>query len=131
MNEAIEKADGIVFCPSNPWVSIDPILALLHFQTTEKCTAPVVAVSPIIAGKTVKGPAAKMFSEMGIIPSALAVSEHYRNILSGFILDIVDKDLEPEIRKQNILPFSTNTIMKSRDDRCRLAQDVLNLFHNL
>ena len=76
--EAIESADAIVICPSNPWVSIDPILRI--FPKIEK---PVFAVSPIIGGETVKGPAAKMYRELGIEPSAFAVANHYRDLIIG------------------------------------------------
>jgi LPPG:FO 2-phospho-L-lactate transferase len=87
-------------------------------------TKTVLAVSPIIGGRTVKGPAAKMFTELGIQPSALAVARHYADLLSGFILDIIDNDLA----KKFTIPITlTRTIMKTRDDRRRLAQDVLNL----
>jgi len=125
--DAIENADGIVFCPSNPWVSIDPILALpgIRSALTTKC---VVAVSPIINGRTIKGPAAKMYAEMGIRPSALAVAHHYDKLLTGFVMDASDVNLSKEIS----IPFiSTNTVMKTEDDRRRLAEDVLNLIQNL
>lgn len=125
--EAIEQADGIVVCPSNPWVSIDPILAVTGFRSTlaEKL---VIAVSPIIGGQTVKGPAAKMFTELGVQPSALAVALHYGKILSGFILAGVDENLVHNI---SIPTLVTNILMKNKDDRRRLAQDVLNLFQTL
>jgi LPPG:FO 2-phospho-L-lactate transferase len=121
--EAIEKADTIVLCPSNPWVSIDPILALRNIRTALALKT-VVAVSPIIAGQTIKGPAAKMFAEQGLEPSALAVAHHYEDFLSGFIMDIKDKEQAKELSIQVTV---TQIIMKTRDDRCRLAQDVLNL----
>jgi LPPG:FO 2-phospho-L-lactate transferase len=121
--EAIEKADAVVLCPSNPWVSIDPILALasLHSALYVKT---VVAVSPIIGGQTVKGPAAKMCTELGVQPSAVAVARHYAGLLSGFVLDIIDAAMAREF---SIPVFITHTLMKTRDDRRRLAQDVLNL----
>jgi LPPG:FO 2-phospho-L-lactate transferase len=120
--EAIEEADAVVFCPSNPWVSIDPILALVGFRKA-LATKIVLAVSPIIGGQTFKGPAAKMFTEMGIEPSALAVAQHYADLLSGFILDSVDTKLASEL---SIPVTITHTIMNSRDVRRSLAQDVLN-----
>src|SRR5215207_4520152 len=90
---AVRSADAILICPSNPWVSIDPILKVIP-----KIEKPVIAVSPIIGGQTVKGPAAKMYRELGIEPSALAVANHYRGLAAGFVLDTVDKQLEGEIR---------------------------------
>lgn len=129
--EAIEKADAVVICPSNPWVSVDPILKTLkNLEIFEsKC---MIAVSPIIGGKTVKGPAAKMFAELGIEPSALAVARHYGSpLLTGFILDTVDADLMEAVSALTIVPFSTNTIMNLSDNRRKLAQDVLNFIQRL
>jgi len=125
--DAFEQSDAVVFCPSNPWVSIDPILAIPGIRTaiTKKCT---VAVSPLINGHAVKGPAAKMFLEMGIPPSVSAIAQHYENLLSGFILDIHDSNLSSELK----IPFlTTNTLMKTSDDRQHLAEDVLHLIENL
>jgi LPPG:FO 2-phospho-L-lactate transferase len=129
--EAIESADAIVICPSNPWVSIDPILrviplipALLPKGEGKK----IVAVSPIIGGKAVKGPAAKMYSELGIEPSALAVAEHYRGLLSGFVSDSVDSELSLKISVKTLV---TDTLMKNLTDRTRLAMDVLNFIGSL
>jgi LPPG:FO 2-phospho-L-lactate transferase len=118
--EAIQSADAIIICPSNPWVSIDPILRIL--KRVEK---PVFAVSPIIGGETVKGPAAKMYRELGIEPSALAVARHYCDLISGFVLDELDKRLEDEIRSLNMRTHVTNTLMKSHDNRKQLAMDIL------
>ena len=116
----IRSADAIVICPSNPWVSIDPILQII--KTDEK---PVFAVSPIIGGETIKGPAAKMFRELGIQPSALAVAQHYCDLTTGFVFDTIDRHLEGEIRSLNMRTFVTNTLMKSHDDRKRLAVGIL------
>jgi LPPG:FO 2-phospho-L-lactate transferase len=118
--EAIQSADAIIICPSNPWVSIDPILRVIN-----RIEKPVVAVSPILGGQTVKGPAAKMYRELGIEPSALAVARHYCNLATGFVLDRVDKQLEGEIRSLNMGTLVTNTLMKSHDDRKALAGQIL------
>jgi LPPG:FO 2-phospho-L-lactate transferase len=125
--ESIQNADAVVFCPSNPWVSIDPILAVKGLRPAIALKT-VVAVSPIIGGQTIKGPAAKMFTELGIRPSAVAVARHYGNLLSGYILDIIDANLASEI----MIPCNiTQTLMKNRDDRRHLAQDVLNFIQTL
>jgi LPPG:FO 2-phospho-L-lactate transferase len=118
--ESIQSADAIVICPSNPWVSVDPILRVLN-----RIDKPVVAISPIIGGQTVKGPAAKMYRELGIEPSALAVARHYCDLATGFVLDHVDKQLEGEIRSLHMRTFVTNTLMNSHDDRKQLAIEVL------
>ncbi len=121
--EALESADAIVICPSNPWVSVDPILRVI-----QRINKPVIAVSPIIGGKTVKGPAAKMYEELGIEPSALAVAKHYRTLLSGFVLDTVDAHLSEEINTKTLV---TDTLMNNLTDRARLATDVLNFIGSM
>lgn len=134
--EAIESADAIVICPSNPWVSVDPILRVLRpapqpLSPGERgwgAGKKVIAVSPIIGGKTVKGPAAKMFAELGIAPSAPAVAEHYRGLLSGFVLDSIDAELSIKISVKTLI---TDTLMKNLADRARLAMDVLHFVGSL
>ncbi|MBL8079363.1 MAG: 2-phospho-L-lactate transferase [Anaerolineales bacterium] len=124
--DAIDKADAVVICPSNPWVSIDPILKVI-----KKISKPVIAISPIIGGKTVKGPAAKMYEELGIEPSALAVAEHYRHLLTGYVLDQVDSELQESVNRLHIKPFVTDTLMNHLTDRARLANDVLHFIGSL
>jgi LPPG:FO 2-phospho-L-lactate transferase len=82
-------------------------------------------VSPIIAGRTVKGPAAKMYAELGIEPSALAVARHYETLLEGMLIDRLDAELTEEIESLGIRVREENTLMKTREDRIRLANDVL------
>jgi LPPG:FO 2-phospho-L-lactate transferase len=118
---AINHADLIVICPSNPWVSIDPILKLKGFWEALDGKK-VVAVSPIIQGNTIKGPAAKMYQELGIIPSALAVFKHYADILSAFVMDDLDSELAENI---SVPVLVTDTIMKNKQDRSNLAKKVV------
>ena len=121
---ALQQADLIVICPSNPWVSIDPILSLsglreiLHQKT-------IVAVSPIIGGEAVKGPAAKMFRELSIDPTPASVAAHYAPVLTALVMDQVDDHLEETVRSERVDVLITDTIMKSRDDRARLAKETL------
>lgn len=124
--EALESADVVILCPSNPWVSIDPIL-----RVVKQIKKPVVAVSPIIGGEAVKGPAAKMYKELGIEPSALAVAKHYHTILKGFVLDNADKKYIEQVETMQIKTRVTDTIMKNVEDRARLAQDVLHFAGSL
>ena len=124
--EAIQSADAVVFCPSNPWVSIDPILRII-----QKIEKPIFAVSPIIGGQTVKGPAAKMYSELGIEPSAFAVANHYRNLLTGFVLDKTDEELIESVKGLNIQTCVTYTLMKSHEDRKQLASEVINFIEEV
>ena len=125
--EAIEAADGVVICPSNPWVSIGPILAVSPYRKILG-SKPIVAVSPIVGGKAIKGPAAKMYQELGIQPSALAVAEQYREFMSGFVLDEMDRDQVEAIAALNVTCHVTQTVMSSTGDRIRLAEEVLGLF---
>jgi LPPG:FO 2-phospho-L-lactate transferase len=130
VHEAIHSADAIVVCPSNPWVSIDPILRVLSPLPLGKGPRVRVAVSPILGGETVKGPAAKMYRELGIEPSALAVANHYRGLVSGFVIDTIDKDLQSGIMELGMQVLVTNTLMNSHDDRSRLAQELLGFIGN-
>ena len=128
--EAIDQADAVVFCPSNPWVSIDPILAVAGIKSA--CEAkPVVAVSPIIGGDVIKGPAAKMYRELGIQPSALAVAQHYTDLLAGFVFDAVDEQFESSIQEIGVSTLVTNAIMKDEAGRHRLAKDMIDFVDSI
>jgi LPPG:FO 2-phospho-L-lactate transferase len=122
--EAIRDADIIVICPSNPWVSIDPILAVPGLRNAIMLR-PTIAVSPIIGGQALKGPAAKMFADLGLEPSALSVARHYEDLLSGFVLDRVDASLTEQIRKLDIAILATDTIMKTPAKRVEFAKEVI------
>lgn len=130
VHDALEMADLIVICPSNPWVSIDPILALPGIRPALAARA-VVGVSPIIGGQAMKGPAAKMYAELGIEPSALAVAEHYTGLLDGFLFDQVDADLAPQITALGLQIHTTDSIMRTTEDRCQLAKEALELGERL
>ncbi|HML10252.1 MAG TPA: 2-phospho-L-lactate transferase [Stellaceae bacterium] len=117
------KLWAVVICPSNPFISIDPILAVPGVrQALRDCRAPVVVVSPIIGGKAVKGPAAKMMEELGLPVDAAAVAGHYRDFLDAYIADEVDRDAVAGLD----LPVAlTRTLMITLDDREALARAVL------
>ena len=121
---ALQSADLVIIAPSNPWVSIDPILAVPGYRSV-LLKKPVIAVSPLVGGKALKGPAAKMYLELGIQPSAAAVANHYRDFLGGFVLDNVDRDQLEKIERWRIIPLVTDIIMKDRQDRVRLAGELL------
>jgi LPPG:FO 2-phospho-L-lactate transferase len=127
--EAIRQAEAIVICPSNPWVSVDPVLGIPGIRSSlveyRQTGCHLAAVSPIIGGKTIKGPAAKMFAELGIPPSALAVAAHYEGLVSDFFLDAVDSVQAGPIAELGIRPWVTDTVMNRVEDRRRLAQEVL------
>jgi LPPG:FO 2-phospho-L-lactate transferase len=128
--EALEQADLVVICPSNPWVSIDPILAVPGIRPAlTSCRA--LAVSPIIAGQAVKGPAAKMYAELGFQPSSVSVAQHYQDLLAGFVLDRLDVDQAATVQEMGIPTLVTNTLMKTFRDRTRLAKEVVEFGMNL
>ena len=120
--EAIAAAEVVLIAPSNPWVSIDPILAIPRVRDALQ-TKTVVAVSPLIGGRAVKGPAAKMFAELGIEPSALAVAQHYRNLVQGLVVDETDAALAPRITATTGQAVCiTDAWMPTPDRRRALAQ---------
>lgn len=126
----VQGADAIIICPSNPWVSVQPILAIPGMLEEVKKKL-VVAVSPIVGGKAIKGPAAKMYQELGIDPSAAAVARHYQDLLSGFVFDMQDDAEESNILKYVKKALCTDTIMKNREDRLKLAEEVLQFIETL
>ena len=121
---ALERADLIVICPSNPFVSLGPILQLPGVR--ERLSAkPGVAVTPIVGGQALKGPAGKMLEELGLPVSPVAVAKGYAGLIGGFVLDAVDGGLESEIAALGLRVLVTDTIMKSDDERARLAEEVI------
>jgi len=121
---AIEACDVVVISPSNPWVSIDPILKIPGYVEAIR-EKPLVAVSPLIGGKALKGPAAKIYAELGVTPSAWAVASHYKDILTGFIFDEQDHHELEKIERWRIIALVTDILMKNDQDRFRLAEEVL------
>lgn len=121
---------AIVVCPSNPFVSVDPVLKLPGVMDAIKGSgAPMVAVSPIVGGQAIKGPAAKMMMELGMPQSALAVAKHYAEKypgrMQGFVLDNVDRGLAQEVQALGFATIVTNTVMVTLQDRIELADTVL------
>jgi len=124
--DALAAADLIVVCPSNPFISIDPILAVPGVrQALRDAAAPVVQISPIIAGEAIKGPTAKMFRELGFTPSPAAVAERYRDILDVMILDERDADRAGDVNALGIAARTEQTVMRSLDDKIALAKAAL------
>jgi LPPG:FO 2-phospho-L-lactate transferase len=122
---ALERHDlrAIVICPSNPFVSVEPILAVPGIRAAiGRSDAPVVAVTPIIGGKAIKGPAAKMMLELGLDVSGAAVARRYAGIIDGFVIDETDPIPQP---LPDIAFFGAATLMNDTDDRLRLAHAVL------
>ena len=120
---ASERLRAVVICPSNPFISVDPILALPKVREAfAACRAPVVAVSPIIGGKAVKGPTAKIMGEFGLTPSAAEVARHYGDLLGGFVIDHADAATAAML---GVRVTATQTLMTTLADREALARAVL------
>ena len=118
--------DAIIICPSNPFVSVEPILQLAGVrEAMQASSAPVIAISPIVAGLAIKGPAAKMMAELGMPSTAAAVANYYHDLLDGFVLDESDRDMKAVIETESRYVISTATIMKTLQDRIDLAAEVL------
>jgi LPPG:FO 2-phospho-L-lactate transferase len=114
---------AVVICPSNPFLSIEPILAVRGMrEALAGCAAPVVAVSPIIGGRAVKGPTAKMMTELGVPVSALAVARRYDGLLDAYVLDEVEANHSTEL---GIPVTLAHTLMRTIEDRERLARHAL------
>lgn len=119
----LEKADIILFAPSNPFVSIDPILNAYPIrEMVMDLPQAVIAVSPIIGDSAVKGPAAKMMQERGMAVNATAVADYYGDLIDGFVYDASDST---PVQLSNKSVLCIDTLMKNSDDRRRVAEDVL------
>ena len=123
---AAHDLGAVVICPSNPYISIDPILAVPGVRgALAACRAPVIAVSPIIGRHAIKGPTAKMMAERGVPPSAAAVADHYAGLIDGFVLDEADRTQAAEIAARGIAVEAAVTLMSGRAEKRALARAVL------
>ena len=120
----LADCDGVIICPSNPFVSVDPVLAVPGMrQALERL--PVVAVSPIVGGIAIKGPTAKMMSELRIPATAAQVASHYAGLLDGFILDRTDAHLDGTLAVPTVVTQSVMLTLQDRIDLARVALDFL------
>ena len=138
MSEAFLRAlddralGAIVICPSNPYLSVAPILAIPGVRAALKRRhCPVIAVSPIVAGRALKGPAAKIMRELGRDPSALEVARFYQGLIDALVVDRADSALTEPIAELNIRPLVTNTVMSGSEDRVELARQVVQFARTL
>jgi LPPG:FO 2-phospho-L-lactate transferase len=129
---AVAAAEVIVVCPSNPIVSVGPILAVPGMRALlAGVPVPRVAVSPIVGGKALKGPADRMLTDLGMEPTAFGVAALYQGLLNGFVLDTVDADAAPRIEALGMRALVTDTVMRTVVDRERLAHEVLSFAEEL
>ncbi len=125
---ALAQAESILICPSNPVVSIGTILAIPGMrQAIIDSPAPVVAVSPIVAGKALKGPADLMLRGLGLEVSACGVARYYGDLLHGLVIDAQDVGLQPRLAGMGLRVEVTNTVMRSLEDKRALARTALTL----
>ncbi len=123
-----DKPAAIVIAPSNPFVSVAPILAVPGMRDMlHECGAPVVAVSPIVAGGAIKGPAAKMMNEMGMPASVVEIARHYQGFIDALIIDEADAAEAPAIAAMGMEAEAARTIMKDLADRIELARRTVEL----
>ncbi|MBV9596972.1 MAG: 2-phospho-L-lactate transferase [Chloroflexi bacterium] len=127
--EALAAADAILLCPSNPFVSIGPILSVPGVRdaidTARRRGVCVAAVSPLIGGATIKGPAARMLSELGYTASAAGVLEVYAGLVDVYLIDPVDRGLSAEIERHGARPVVADALMRGRRGEARLARVLL------
>jgi LPPG:FO 2-phospho-L-lactate transferase len=132
---AIDGAGVVVIAPSNPIVSIGPILELVGMRETLAAAVdrgvPVVAVSPIVAGRALKGPADRMLASLGHEPSALGVARLHRELADGFVVDRADEALVPSIEALGLAVLATDTVMTDDASRERLARETLRFARRL
>jgi len=124
--EAILNSKLVIICPSNPIVSIGTILSIRGVREALRSSkAPKVAISPIVAGAPIKGPADKLMSGLGLEVSAYSVAYLYRDFLTAFVLDYLDKEEKDRIESLGIKVILANTIMRTTEDKKRLAELIL------
>ncbi len=124
--EAILNSESIIICPSNPLISIGPILAVPSVRDLLKQTdAKVAAISPVVGGASLKGPTDRMLSDLGMQVSASQVARFYSDFTDVFILDVQDKTLMPEIENLGLKVCVTDTVMRGMEEKIRLAAFTL------
>ena len=124
--DAIAEAEAVIIAPSNPLVSVGPILAVPGVrQALRDATADVVAISPIVGGRALKGPADRMLASLGHEPSAVGVARLYGDFLDVLVLDREDEALAAEVESLGVRPEVTDTIMRDAASRQALAQATL------
>jgi LPPG:FO 2-phospho-L-lactate transferase len=127
--DALERADAVVFCPSNPIVSVGPILAVRGLRDAIRAArargVPTAAVSPIVGGKALKGPADRMLASLGHEVSAVGVARLYAGLVDVFVLDVQDAALAADVETLGMRALVTDTIMADGDARARVARETL------
>ncbi len=124
--ESLDSRDALIFCPSNPYLSVAPILSIPGVRSAiENFEGPRLAVSPIVGGQALKGPAAKILAEMGEDVSCIGVARQYIGLCDTFVIDELDSGLAGEIRDMGMDVLVLNTIMNNNRDKIELARNLL------
>ena len=126
---SIVNAELIVLAPSNPLVSISPIIEIPGFKKAlQNTNVPIIAVSPLINGKVIKGPADKMLASLGHRPDVLGIAQYYKDVISHLVIDEQDSRFFEDINSIGISPYSTDILMRDAMDKKRLALKILEIF---
>lgn len=126
--------EAVILCPSNPYLSIDPILAVPGLRVALRAVrVPIIAVSPLIGGRAVKGPTSKIMQELGVEATSVSIARHYSGLIDGLLIDEADDTRETRgaLEEMGIRVGVTRTLMKTLDDRERVAQRALDLASEL
>ena len=124
--EALENADLIVLAPSNPLLSIAPILEIKGIKDKlKRCNAPIISISPLIAGKAIKGPTVEIMKSLGLKTNSIGVAELYKDFVDAMVIDKKDKDLNKEILKMGINVKNFNIYMRDIEEKKLLAKNVI------
>jgi len=122
----IAEADFIIIAPSNPIVSISPILAIPGIEEAlHKTSAPVIAVSPIINGRAIRGPADKMMNAAGYSSDVIGVAQCYQGVIDGIVIDNADQHFVPQLKEKNLQVMVTNTLMNNRESKIELVNGIV------
>lgn len=121
------ELQGVIICPSNPYLSIDPLLSISDFSTALKTqSVPVIAVSPVVNGGAVKGPTAKIMTELGFDVTPLAIAQHYSNWLNGIVIDRLDHQYQQALAESGLHVSVTQTVMQDLQTKTELAEHCIN-----
>ena len=127
-----ERLRAVVICPSNPFISVEPILAVPGMrQALSSSQAPIIAVSPIIGGRAVKGPTAKIMAELGLRPTAAAVAERYGDLLDGYVMDLGDAGEAIHVAPKVTLARTLMTNLAEREELARVVLEAANALASL
>lgn len=130
--QALMETELIIIAPSNPLVSILPILKIPGFhKVLQEATAPILAVSPLIAGKALKGPADKMLTSLNYRADAVGVAHFYENIAAYFLMDSNDVELSDEVSKLGMKPYTADILMPDLAGKVRVAHEILEIYKNV